>query len=100
MHRNLNVPVRVKRFLAVAPAGSDSWKTQFPPNAITSWNLLTARHFTTLPRATVTADGDQRVPIPRTRTGRACAAGTSETTRRHVHDAIPIARINLEMNTA
>ena len=100
VHRNRKVPVRVKRFLAVAPAGSDSWNDQFPPYAITSWNLLTPRHFTTPPRSTVTAAGDHRVPIPRTRTGRACAAGSNETTRTHAQDAAPSARIHLEMNTA
>jgi hypothetical protein len=47
----------------------------------------------------VTADGDQRVAMPRTTTGLACAAGTSDTTRTHAHDVIPVARINLDMNT-
>ncbi len=67
---------------------------------MTSWNLLMPRHFTTPPRSTVTAAGDQRVPMPRTRTGLACAAGTNETTRMHAQDAIPIARIHLDLDTA
>jgi hypothetical protein len=67
---------------------------------MTSWYLLTPRHFTTPPRATVTAEGDQCVPMPRTRTGLACAAGANETTRMHAQDAIPIARIHLDLNTA
>ena len=100
MQRNRKVPARVKRFFAVAPAGRASCIDQFPPYAMTSWYLLTPRHFTTPPRAMVTTDGDQRVPTPRTRTGLACAAGMDDTTRMHTHDAIATARINLEMNTA
>ena len=100
VHRNRNVPVPRNRFLAVTPTGSVWWNDQFPPYAMTSWNLLTPRHFTTPPRSTDTADGDQRVPMPRTRTGLACAGSTDDTTRMHAQDATPIARINLDLDTA
>ena len=100
MQRNRKVPARVKRFFAVAPAGRAVCIDQFPPYAMTSWYLLTPRHFTTPPRATVTADGDQRVPTARTRTGLACAAGPDDTTKIHAQDAIPNARRHLDLNIA
>jgi hypothetical protein len=100
VHRNRNVPARVNRFLAVAPTGRDLWNDQFPPYAITSWNLLTPRHFTTPPRATDTAVGDQRVPMPRTSTGRACAAGTNGTSSMHAQDTITSARVHRNLNIA
>lgn len=71
VQRNRNVPLWRNRLLTADPAGSALWNDQFPPYEMTSWNLLTPRHLTVAPRATVTVDGDQRVPIARTSTGRA-----------------------------
>lgn len=85
VHRNRKVPVFRSRLLTVVPTGSEWRNDQFPPYATTSWNPLTPRHLTTEARATVTVEGDQRVPVPRTSAGLAWAGATSATTRIDAH---------------
>ena len=85
VQRNRNVPAPRNRLSTADPTGNDAWNDQFPPYARMSWNPLTPRHLTVVPRATVTVDGDQRVPIPRTSTGLACAVAASVTTSTEAH---------------
>jgi hypothetical protein len=85
VQRNRNVPAPRNRLLTADPTGNDSWNDQFPPYAPMSWNPLTPFHLTVVPRATVIVDGDQRVPIPRTSTGLACAVAASVTTSTEAH---------------
>ena len=96
VHRNRNVPVLRNRLLTADPTGSARRNDQFPPNAMTSCNWLTPRHLTTVSRATVTVDGDQLDPTPRTTTGLACAVATSVTTSTDTHADAPTTLIQRE----
>ena len=93
VQRKRNVPVERNLLCTVTPTGSCTSRDQFRPYARRSWNLLTPRHFTNVPRGTVTLVGDQRTPIALTMTGVAYAGGARVTIKARTVGAMrPILR--------